>query len=154
MEHIYSTMKSVILRKNLPVAELQRRIDIFFAQSKLTEEQKNELEDMVFSNQTVDAEKASLEARYEALLNKYNALEERVAALEKKGESDGGEEGSDTPVENEIPAWEPWDGVSTNYQLGAVVTHNGKVWKNVLADMQNVWEPGVVGERYWIEHVG
>ena len=38
---------------------------------------------------------------------------------------------------------------STNgYQLGDKVTHNGKTWENTLADMANVWEPGVFG---WTE---
>lgn len=147
MEHVYTTMKSVISKRALPVAELHKRIDIFYAQSKLTEEEKFELEELVFINQTVDAEKASLEARYEELVRKYDELAFRVAALEKgtTGETDEPE------IDNDIPAWVPWDGVSSNYQLGAIVTHNGKTWENVLANMQNVWEPGTVDERYWIE---
>lgn len=147
MEHVYTTMKSVISKRTLPVAELYKRIDIFYAQSKLTEEEKIELEELVFINKTIDAEKTSLEARYEALLIKYENLEARVAALENgsTGETEEPEDG------NDIPAWVPWDGVSSNYQLGAIVTHNGKTWENVLANMQNVWEPGTVDERYWIE---
>ena len=49
------------------------------------------------------------------------------------------------PDENVIPAWEQPD--STNpYQIGDVVTHNGKTWESIVAD--NVWEPGVYG---WVE---
>lgn len=68
------------------------------------------------------------------------------------------ESGDTEPVEPQepavvIPEWEPWDGISTDYQTGAVVAHSGKYWQNVLSGMQNTWEPGGVGidERYWKE---
>lgn len=40
----------------------------------------------------------------------------------------------------------PWSqplGATDAYPLGAKVTHNGKTWKNTIAN--NVWEPGVYG---------
>ena len=74
----------------------------------------------------------------------------RVKALEAAagGESEGGEEAGD-----EIPEWEPWDGVSGGYKTGDVVRHGGKTWENMLVGMTNVWEPGAPGvdERYWRE---
>jgi len=136
---MYEIMRNVILSRTLPVDELQRRIDTFYAEGKLTEAEKRELEQLVFDNQTVDAEKAALEKRVDDLAAKLTALEERVTALE------GVEPG-------EYPAWKAWDGVSTDYQPGAIVTHNGKTWLNVLEGMQNVWEPGVADERYWVEY--
>ena len=138
---MYEIMRNVILSRTLPVDELQRRIDTFYAEGKLTEAEKHELEQLVFDNQTVDAEKAALETRVDDLAAKLTALEERVGKLE------GVEPG-------EYPAWKAWDGVSTDYQPGAIVTHNGKVWLNVLEGMQNVWEPGVADERYWVEYTG
>lgn len=49
------------------------------------------------------------------------------------------------PDPDVIPEWEQPD--STNpYQIGDKVTHNGKIWENVIAN--NVWEPGVYG---WVE---
>lgn len=73
----------------------------------------------------------------------------RLAALE----SGGAELVDPEELTVVIPEWEPWDGISTDYQTGAVVTHNGKYWQNVLDGMQNTWEPGGVGidERYWKE---
>lgn len=138
---MYEIMRNVILSRTLPVDELQRRIDTFYAEGKLTEAEKRELEQLVFDNQTVDAEKAALEKRVDDLAAKLTALEARVTALE------GGETG-------EYPAWKAWDGVSTDYQPGAIVTHNGKTWLNVLEGMQNVWEPGVADDRYWVEYTG
>lgn len=142
MVNMYELMKNVILSKRQSVDELTRRVNVFYAQGKLTDEEKAELDRMVFENQTVDAEKGELEALYRTLVEKYNALEARVRALE------GGESGA----EGGYPAWKAWDGVSTDYQPGAIVTHNGKTWLNVLEGMQNVWEPGVADERYWQEY--
>lgn len=72
---------------------------------------------------------------------------DRITVLE------GGEPEPEEPTGIVIPEWEPWDGVSTDYQYGAAVTHNGKYWQNVLKGMQNTWEPGSAGvdERYWKE---
>lgn len=68
------------------------------------------------------------------------------------------ESGSGTvtaPPETEatVPEWVMWDGISQEYQYGAVVSHNGRYWIDVLRDMQNTWEPGSAGvdERYWKE---
>lgn len=140
---MYETMRTVILSHTLPVAELHRRVDVFFAEGKLTEAEKTELDQIIFDNQTPDAEKAALEQRFAELTKRLDALETRVAALE------GGESEEDEP--SSYPAWKPWDGVNTDYQPGAIVTHDGKTWKNVLDGMQNVWEPGTVDDRYWLE---
>jgi len=140
---MYETMRTVILSRTLPVAELHRRVDVFYAEGKLTETEKTELDQMIFDNQTPDTEKAALEQRFADLTQRLGALEARVTALE------GGESGGGT--DSTYPAWKPWDGVSIDYQPGAIVTHNGKTWKNVLDGMQNVWEPGTVDDRYWLE---
>lgn len=67
-------------------------------------------------------------------------LEARVAVLEGKGEETG------------YPAWKPWDGLSNDYQYGAIVSHGGKLWQSVY-NGQNVWEPGTLGaETLWTEY--
>ncbi|MDO4739486.1 MAG: hypothetical protein Q4A66_02355 [Eubacteriales bacterium] len=136
---MYDVMRNIILSQTLPMQEIQRRIDVFFAEGKLTEAEKAELEALAFENQTTDAERAELTKRVDELAAKVSELEARVAALE--GEEPG-----------EYPEWKPWDGVSDEYQPGAIVWHNDKLWLNVLENMQNVWEPGVADERYWVEY--
>jgi len=135
---MFALMKSVIAAQRQPADELRRRIDVFFAQGRLSEKEKEELEALVFAHQSVDAERAGLEERYGALALRMTALEARMAALEGVQEA-------------ECPQWRAWDGVSEEYQSGTVVLHKGKKWKNVLEGMQNVWEPGVADERYWME---
>ena len=135
---MFALMKSVITAQRQPADELRRRIDVFFAQGRLSAEEKEELEALVFAHQSVDAERAGLEERYGLLALRVTALEARMAALEGVPET-------------EYPQWRPWDGVSEEYQSGAIVWHRGKRWKNMLEGMQNVWEPGVADERYWME---
>ena len=136
---VFDVMKSVIAGKSVPVGELRARIDVFFAQGRISGEEKAVLEEMVFDNQSPGAEKPEPETAYAALVERMNALEERVAALE------GGVSG------DQIPEWKAWDGVSQDYLPGAIVQHGGKVWESVYP-AQNVWEPGAVGidERYWV----
>lgn len=136
---MYETLRSVILSRTLPVAELQRRVDVFYAEAKITEAEKIELSQMIFDNQTPDAEKAELEQRFAELTRRTDALEKRVAAIES---------GYVPVAPDDYPDWKAWDGVSGDYIPGAIVRHNGTLWENVL-NMQNVWEPGVVDERYW-----
>lgn len=45
------------------------------------------------------------------------------------------------------PAWVQPTGAHDAYPLNAIVTHNGKTWKNT-GSSANVWEPGVFG---WVE---
>ena len=143
---MYEMMKNVILSKKLSVNELTQRINVFYAQGTINADEKAELDDLVFANQTIDVERDTLEALYRALALKYADLEERVIALEGgTGDSDPGADDAG------YPEWKAWDGISTDYQTGAVVRHNGRLWRNVLEGLQNVWEPGVVDSRYWIE---
>ena len=136
---VFDVMKSVIAGKSVPVGELRARIDVFFAQGRISGEEKATLEEMVFENQSPGAEKPEPEAVYAALVGRMKALEERVAALEGVKPEEG------------VPEWKAWDGVSQDYQEGAVVRHGGKIWKSVYP-AQNVWEPGAPGidERYWV----
>lgn len=56
---------------------------------------------------------------------------------------------ADNPDADEIPAWQQPD-PTNGYASGAVVTHNGKIWKSTANN--NVWEPGITGtESLWVE---
>jgi len=53
-----------------------------------------------------------------------------------------------------VEAWQPWDGISNDYQLGAEVTHNGQTWTSTHPG-QNTWEPGTTGtESLWVASGG
>lgn len=138
----YEIFKSRISAGNYQLADIQKRIKKLYALGDLTEEQLDELLLLSQKNASVDAERPES-------LRLITSLSARVETLEKlvlpKEDAEG-----------EVPKyapWTPWDGISKNYQQGAVVTHNGKLWKSLLAG-QNVWEPGAVGtEHLWIVYV-
>lgn len=142
-----NTMKvalmSVINGKNFKLLDVQRKIKELWATNDLTDTEKDELLAAAMEAANPEAERPEQQAMLETLADRIAALEARVAALEAGG--------IEPEPDTEIPAWKPWDGISKDYQYGAKVTHNGKIWQSEF-NGQNTWEPGVVGtEALWIE---
>ena len=128
--------ENVIRSGSYKLADLQRKINETWAGNGLSDADKDTLLRMAAEGVTVSGEKPSDDARFAALLDRIEKLEAEVFKA-----SDG----------STIEAWQPWDGISNKYQPGAVVSHKGKVWKNIHT-AQNVWEPGAAGtERLWEE---
>lgn len=152
---MYSILKSIIMSQKEPNDALYHKIDVAWANGDITDEEKIELEQLVFQHQNPQVQAPDLAKLYSRLSEKCNAMSEEIETL--KASIEKLQSGAE-PVEPQepvvvIPEWEAWDGISTDYQTGAVVAHSGKYWQNVLAGMQNTWEPGVTGvdERYWKE---
>lgn len=152
---MYSILKSIIMSQKEPNDTLYHKINVAWANGDITDEEKIELEQLVFQYQNPQVQAPDLAKLYSRLSEKCNAMSEEIEALKASVEKlQSGTE----PVEPQepavlIPEWKPWDGISTDYQTGAVVAHSGKYWQNVLTGMQNTWEPGTTGvdERYWKE---
>lgn len=145
---MYDIIKNIIENGTFRVNDFTNKIDTLWAESKLTDDERNQLVQMMTDHLNPASEAPEPKEMYERLEARVSTLEAEVQAL--KGEEPGGGEESGTVT---VPAWEPWDGISNKYQYGAVVTHNGKYFLNVLQGMQNTWEPESVGvdERYWKE---
>lgn len=144
---MYDIIKNIIQNGVFKVSELTTKIDTLWAESKLSDEQRNELVQMMTDFLNPYTEAPELKDLYERLESRVSILEGAVKELQGGGSEDP------EPGEIIVPAWVPWDGISDNYQYGAVVTHNDKYWQNMLQGVQNTWEPGAVGvdERYWKE---
>lgn len=138
---MYNIIKTEI-KGGRKLPEVTRLINIAMGAGKLTEAQFRELNEEALAAANPDENQPDL--RQMVL-----ALEERVKALEEKN----GITKPDTPEDGgEYPAWKPWDGISKDYQQGAIVTHNGKLWQSDFAG-QNTWEPGTIGtEALWKEY--
>lgn len=146
---MYEIIKNIIENGIFRVNDLTNKIDTLWTESKLSDDERNQLIQMMTDYLNPGSEAPELKELYERLEARVTALEADVQVL-KGGEEPGGEEEPGTVT---VPAWEPWDGISNKYQYGAVVTHNGKYFLNVLQGMQNTWEPESAGvdERYWKE---
>lgn len=154
---MYSILKSIIMSQKEPNDALYHKIDVAWANGDITDEEKIELEQLVFQYQNPQVQAPDLTELYNRLSEKVNAMSEEIeilkASVEKLQSAGTDPADPEEPQEVKIQKWEPWDGISTDYQTGAVVKHKGKYYQDVLEGMQNTWEPGVTGvdERYWKE---
>lgn len=143
---MYDVIRSAIAAGGYRLADMQYKIKKLFVLGDLTEAEMEQLLEMASGGVSADAERPETLQLIHALDEKISALDARVKALE------GQPDEPDVP-EGEYPAWKPWDGISNDYQPGAIVKHNGKVWISTFAG-QNVWEPGTVGDQFWKEYAG
>ena len=105
----------------------------------------DELLGMASSGANPDSERPEFIESLKSLAHRIDLIESKIASLEGNNESSAGEEIL------QYPKWEPWDGISSNYQYGAIVNHKDELWVSTYAG-QNVWEPGSVGDDIWMKH--
>lgn len=141
---MYDVLKTVISAGGYKLAEIQHKVKKLFVLGDLTEAQMDELLAMASGGISIDAERPETLQMIQSLASQIESLEARVKSLE--GDDDDGEE--PTPYTE----WKPWDGISNEYQNGAIVSHKDELWRSVYAG-QNVWEPGTVGtESLWVKY--
>lgn len=142
---MYDVIKDIIENGSYQLTDISNKINKLWLEYQLTDEERDELLGLANQNINISNEKPELEKQIEVVLDYAKTLESRIKALEEGQEIE-------PPVEEEYPAWVPYDAVvNKGYDFGAKVTHNGFKWENMLEGTKNVWEPGAVGidERYW-----
>lgn len=141
---MYEIIKTVISAGGFKLAEIQYKIKKLYILGDITEAQMDELLVLAAAGASLDAERPEVLYMLRRLSARIDAQDARLAILEGgavDGEESAGHE-----------AWVSWDGVSDKYQQGAVVTHNGQLWRSVFSG-QNVWEPGAAGtESLWVKY--
>ena len=148
MNEIYDTLGQSIQAGGYRLEDILRRINVLYAAGQLSEEERSGLIDEANAHADPEAERPELQEQITALAGQLSGLAARVDALEAALTEDGGGDGAE-----DYPAWvRPVAGISTDYQPGAIVRHNGKLWQNVYQLGQNVWEPGVVDGTFWAEY--
>ena len=150
---MYEIIKAVIQSGAVVVSDITQKINTLWVESKLTDEERQELSEMMIDYINPSTQAPELKELYLQLREELGAVKEEVSTLKTEVAELKGTGGTEPGPEPEItiPKWKPWDGISKDYQTAAVVKHKGKYYKNVLEGMQNTWEPGSAGvdERYW-----
>ena len=144
---MYNSLKTQISYGTFNVVDMQRRAKKLFALGELTETQLDDLFSLMAENANPDTERPELLNLIQSLFAKVDALSDRVKALES-GNTDGDAADGDA---GEYPEWKPWDGLSNQYQPGSIVRHNDQLWQSAFSG-QNVWEPGTVGDQFWVKY--
>lgn len=141
---MYEIIKNVITAGGYKLAEIQHKVKKLYILGDITEAQMDELLALAAAGVSSDAERPEVLDMLRSLSARIDAHDVRLSALE------GGSSGSEEPAGYE--EWAAWDGVSNKYQQGAIVTHNGQLWRSAF-NGQNVWEPGAAGtEALWVEY--
>lgn len=159
---MYEIFKNVIDSKEYSLDDILKKIDTKWVQSRLTDEQRDELILLAQTNADPENSNAPLQKQIEEIAKKHLILEETVTALSatvqkiKETVESGGTVVPDPepPITEEYPAWEPYNGIPpVPYQVSSKVTHNGKKWESMVPN--NVWEPGAFGvdQNIWKEVV-
>lgn len=142
---MYEIVKNVIMSGSFKLEDMSKKIDTLWVQGDLTEEQRTELITLMKEHLNPETEMPEALQMCRALKEEVESLKERVIKLENGGVA------PEPPVGIEVPAWEPWDGISNKYQYGAVVTIDQKYYISTYQG-QNTWMPGSMGtEGLWKE---
>lgn len=147
---MYKVIKSVIESKRYELAEMLTKIDTFWVQGSITEEERNELVALARKNALPENSYAGLQERMDAMYKELNALKERIIALE----SEGAEEQPVEPEEeipDEYPEYVAPTGAHDAYYAGAKVTYNGVKYICIAPEgVAVVWNPDVM-PSFWQE---
>ena len=136
---MYDTLWNIIQSGDYDLPDITRKIDIFYAEGKISDDQRADLLEQVTEHADPERERPDWAEMVERLAERVTALEARL---------DAGE--GEIPDSDKIPAWRPWDGLSALYAKGDKVAHNGKTWVSLVDN--NCWEPGIIGtELVWRE---
>ena len=130
---MFEVIQSVISAGGYKLTTMQEKIKRFYLRGNITEAEMDELLAMAAVGASTDGERPELLMLIQSLAADVASMKERIDALEGK-----------SVEETEYPVWKPWDGISNDYQYGAIVSHNGTLWESDF-NGQNVWEPGVHG---------
>ena len=125
---MYEIFKNILNGKDYELVDILNKIDEYYIKSKLSKEEKEELEDEARQN-------AIPKNSYADLQTQIDKLADRVTALENKQESTGSEE----PTEDEYPEYVQPTGAHDAYKIGDKITYNGKKYECIYDGC--VWTP-------------
>lgn len=154
---MYKVIKSVIESKRYELAEMLTKIDTFWVQGSITEEDHNELVALARENALPENSYAGLQERMDALYKELTETRKELEALKvriKALETDESEELPEEPEEeipDEYPEYVAPTGAHDAYYAGDKVTYKGKKYIIIAPEgAAVVWNPDVM-PSYWQE---
>lgn len=135
---MYEIIKSVIESKDYELRDILYKINKMWIESAITEEQKQELDNLARENANAEN---SYEPLQEQIENIYGELANIKSRLDNLENGQAGEEGGETePSETEeYPEYKQPQGAHDAYNTGDKITYNGK--KYVCKMDGCVWNP-------------
>ena len=134
---MYEIIKNVILAENYELVDILKKINTVWIESNITDEQKQELDELARTNAKAENSYAPLQEQVNDLYSKYDELKQEIAEL--KGEAT--EEPSEPVQEEEYPEFKQPIGAHDAYNTGDKITYNGKRY---ICQMNGcVWAPDV-----------
>lgn len=143
---MYNALKMEISLGNFKLQDMQSRLKKLYALGAVTDSQLDDLLNLTMEKVTPEMERPEMNIMLQNIINMLSDLDSRLSLLE--GNASIGTDGDNV---GEYPAWEPWDGLSNQYQPGTIVRHKEQLWKSTFQG-QNVWEPGTVGSQFWTQY--
>ena len=134
---MYEIIKNVILAGNYELVDILYKINKMYIESVITEEQKQELDELARTNAKAENSYAPLQEQVNDLYSKYDELKQEIAEL--KGEDT--EEPTEPEPVDEYPEFVQPTGAHNAYNVGDKITYNGK--KYICQINGCVWAPDV-----------
>ena len=137
---MYEAIKNVILNGKYELKDYLKRINLMFVELEITEEQKNELDNLARENANPENSYATLQEQINSTFTEIADLKSRVETLEKtEGTSGTGEEPIEPVEEEEYPEFVQPTGAHNCYNKGMGVTFMGEKYISLIDGC--VWDP-------------
>lgn len=141
---MYEIIKNVIKNKDFELKDILYKINTIWVEGAITEEQKNELDNLARENANPENSYATLQEQLNSAFTEIADLKSRVEALEKTGEGTGEtggtvEEPTEPVEEDEYPEFVQPTGAHDCYNKGAKITFMGKRYISLIDGC--VWDP-------------
>lgn len=128
---MYEIIKNIILAGNYELVDMLKKINTVWIESNITDEQKQELEELARTNAKAENSYAPIQEQINKIYEKIDNLEARLNKIE----------GTEEPIETieEYPEYVQPTGAHDCYNTGDKITYNGK--KYVCKINGCVWDP-------------
>ena len=128
---MYEIIKNVIEAGNYELGDMLKKINTVWIESNITDEQKQELEELARTNAKAENSYAPIQEQINKIYEKIDNLEARLNKIE----------GTEEPIETieEYPEYVQPTGAHDCYNTGDKITYNGK--KYVCKINGCVWDP-------------